>query len=157
MPADSPALPDKYTAFDVKGVTRGSTRPTVYMKDGSRFTQIHLEENNIGYHRPCIHLFFGNVPASEVATTAQRGALVAAARNNALAFRGARAGEELRLFEIKADRAPTGGLLNVRPHVSREAFEEDVSIAEKFKLLSEIRSRSANKQQDPHTHEWFFV
>lgn len=157
MPADSLTLPDKYTAFDVKGVTRGSTRATVYMNDGSRFTQIHLENDNIGYHRPCVHLFFGNVPAAEVRTRALRDAAVAAAKNNTLAFRAPHDGEALRFFEVKGDRAPTGGLINVTGHRSRAVFTDDVETAEKFQLLVEIRSHSTVKKQDPRTHEWYFV
>ena len=67
MPADSPTLPTKYTVFNNRGVTRGSSRPTVYFTDGSRFTRIHRKEDKIGYHKPPHkYLLFINIHESEM-------------------------------------------------------------------------------------------
>ncbi len=64
MPADQPFLPGNYNAGQIIGVTRGSSRPTLYFDDGSRFTQRHGHQDNIGFHKPPAygHLFFGNLP-----------------------------------------------------------------------------------------------
>lgn len=54
-------LPTFLTPLDVIGVTKARPRWTVYFKNGARFTQSYHRENNLGYHPPSAHYFFGNV------------------------------------------------------------------------------------------------
>lgn len=54
-------LPTFLTALDVIGVTKARSRWTVYFRNGARFTQSYSRADNLGYHPPSSHYFFGNV------------------------------------------------------------------------------------------------
>lgn len=54
-------LPTFLTALDIIGVTKARSRWTVYFRNGARFTQSYHRANNLGYHPPAPHFFFGNV------------------------------------------------------------------------------------------------
>ena len=157
MAATSPSLPDKYRADDVGGKTTGSSRPTVYFSDHSRFTQIHKHSDNIGWHAPPHAMrFFGNVSEAEAnrlrSREAQQAVRGRAGRNEALTFPAGDDDPNGRLFEVK--EIDEG---QFSTHLSRAKFVAVTDKLEQTELVNEIRSRSTTKQKDPRTDEWYFV
>ncbi|CTQ54314.1 hypothetical protein LP7551_02847 [Roseibium album] len=135
---------------------RGKIRPTVYFANGSRFTQSHVNDDNIGYHPPSgQHLFFGNVDRAE--------------------YRRART--DPRLFKQQLRSYVDGTVQPCTPLPPRlgEAFEGRmlleiykgiihpsrsalvaVSYQQAVELVRSIHGRSAEKLQYQSTGEWYF-
>lgn len=151
-------LPPHYTAQRVIGVTKATPRWTVYFNDGSRYTQAHQDENNLGFHPPMPTFFFGNIPKRDVDAYEARFTALGLAnyeiqdemlkfyksygqvnllRNRTVPFLAPVPGvnsQDYILLEVKG----TG--MNAGAHPSRSALEH-IDIATKFKLIQQIRSR----------------
>ncbi|WP_269582739.1 hypothetical protein [Roseibium sp. Sym1] len=134
----------------------GKIRPTVYFANGSRFTQSHVKEHNIGYHPPSgQHLFFGNVDQDE--------------------FWRRRA--DLRTFRAYLDgfTDPSGRPSGTPPPRLGESFEGrmlleikegsihpsrsalvSVSYQQAVQLVRAIRARTGEKRKFSPTQEWYF-
>lgn len=158
MPTD---LPSHFTTLDVIGVTKGSPRWTVYFSNGSRFTQMYRTPDNLGYHAPEPHFFFGNVDEGPIVAKQDElgtrfpdgGPAMYAAYS---AFLCSYAADNIRNNRQVKPTRPTRGesadgkrLLEVKGtaanpigHNSRAALEA-VTIDEAAKLLAEIRGRTS--------------
>jgi hypothetical protein len=152
MPADQDNLPSDYGVNDIIGVTKGSDRPTVYFKDGGRFTQKHGKSNNIGFHKPPAegYLFFGNVDralAKKVRAGADQ-AVQEFLRNHPGEDRPSAPAqapsENACLLEIKKDSSRSRGY---RRHVSRSALDP-IGEQERQDVFRAVRYRSTFKEQD---------
>lgn len=167
-------LPSFINHLDVIGVTKGSPRWTVYFKQGGRFTQMHRSRDNIGYHAPEPHFFFGNVDEAPIVAKQQELAgkhddddAMYAEYAEFLCSYGAdnirlnktvkptppRPNEPVvgkRLLEVKGKRSDPSG------HNSRSALAH-VSIDEAKQLLADIRSRSTTITQDAATGQFIFA
>jgi len=135
----------------------GKIRPTVYFANGSRYTQSHVKNDNIGYHPPSgKHLFFGNVDKETYDRKRQNRREFRAYINGLIDPSGqscstmppplGEAFEGRKLLEIKE-----GGLI----HPSRSALVS-VSYREAVELVRSIRLRSGDKQKFEPTGEWHF-
>ncbi len=172
-------IPNRYTYNDIVGVTRGRQLPTVYFSDGAHFTQCHNDPNNIGYHPPCTHLFFGNVQNAVLDAAWQQAAvnlnntgedwdledrygefyaLVAAQLNvnlNAvgpvplIAPQGPQA--NVKLFEITRQNG------QIYYHESGSFIQAVNGIVKRQTLLLELRQKTSNRQLIAGTPNYQFV
>jgi hypothetical protein len=135
----------------------GKIRPTVYFANGSRFTQSHVKEDNIGYHPPSgKHLFFGNVDKETYDRNRQdirqfRAYLsdLAGPSGQPCSTMPPPLGEPFegrKLLEIKE-----GGII----HPSRSALVP-VSYQLAVELVRSLRLRTGVKQKFEPTGEWYF-
>ncbi|TYC52128.1 hypothetical protein FMN50_19135 [Rhodobacterales bacterium] len=151
-------LPPHYTPQRIIGVTKATPRWTVYFDDGSRYTQAHRDDNNLGFHPPMPTFFFGNIPKRAVEMHSARLKASGLAyyevddemlefykeygrvnwqRNRTVRFQAPPTGIDARkyiLLEVK------GAGRNLGAHPSRSALEY-VSLSDKYDLTSRIRSR----------------
>lgn len=135
----------------------GKIRPTVYFANGSRYTQSHVKQDNIGYHPPNgKHLFFGNVDKDIYDRKRQdRRAFIdwlnglAGPSGQPCATMPPPLGDRFegrKLLEIKE-----GGMI----HPSRSALVS-VSYQMAVQLVRSIRARAGEKQKFAPTGEWYF-
>lgn len=152
LDADRIAHPDR--AF----TRHGKIRPTVYFVNGSRFTQSHVNHDNIGYHPPSgKHLFFGNVDKETYDRKRQdprefRAWLLGLAdpSGQPCSTMPPPPGEPFegrKLLEIKE-----GGMI----HPSRSALVP-VSYRLAVELVRSIRLRYGEKRKYAPTGEWYFA
>ena len=167
-------LPTFIDSLAVVGVTKGSPRWTVYFRNGARFTQMYRSPDNLGYHPPEPHFFFGNVDETPITDKQkelekkypENGAammleysefLCSYAKGNILLNKKVRPTvpkqNELtshkRLLEVKGSQSKLIG------HNSRAALEP-LTIVEARQLIAEIRGRSSNITQCIETGDYYF-
>ena len=134
----------------------GKIRPTVYFANGSRFTQSHKNDDNIGYHPPSgKHLFFGNVDQEEF--WRRRADL----RTFHQYLDGFNPSREPRPTMPPPLGEPFEGrmLLEIKQgsiHPSRSALVP-VSYQQAVQLVRSIRARTGEKRKYTPTNEWCFA
>lgn len=135
------------TAADIIGYTKGSFLATIYFK-GGRFTQIHGNKDNIGYHPNAESAdFFGNVSdACVIKYKAEKGD----AKKWPLLKKDIIAGN----YTVGSGKGRLLELYSSKRHISRSCFVKVTDANEKKTLFKQLSGLTDTKTQKGN--EWYY-